>query len=494
MPYLAHFGLKDHPFALTPNTDYYYPTQENANIIASLDFALRRDTGIIKIVGEVGTGKTLLCRLLVNKLIDTDAVAYINAPQADTQSIIRAVCSEFGIAVGSKDASAYTALNRFLVQEHSKGRLAVVVVDEAQHLGKEGLEAIRLVSNLETETSKLLQIVLFGQTELDELLRDPSLRQLNQRVVFSFSTKPLTMFETRNYIAHRIRVSRREGMDYEIFLESALTAIAQASAGIPRIVNILADKSLLVAFSAGSPTVQRAHVREAIKDTPGLFKSSGGWSFSALFGRVFAIRGLMMTAAVAVGLLLASAAGWAWWRHAHIMTGQSLVSGQASTATAQRAIPPVSPTPAPQVQLAAPVQAQTPTPMQTAAPVMPVSPPVSVLPPPQPAVLPPAAAVAPAPPPVAAVAPAPPPVVARAAHHGKRSAHQATHRGKSARSAKGQGSAPSVATAPATVGAAPSASPASPESAAPAPQAAPVEPVIVVPAQVHPGVYPSSPR
>ena len=131
MPYLAHFGLTDHPFALTPNTDYYYPTQENANIIASLDFALRRDTGIIKIVGEVGTGKTLLCRLLVNKLIDSDAVAYINAPQADAGSIIRAVCREFAIDDAAVEESPYAALNRFLVDEHAKGRMAVVVVDTA---------------------------------------------------------------------------------------------------------------------------------------------------------------------------------------------------------------------------------------------------------------------------------------------------------------------------------------------------------------------------
>ena len=136
MPYLAHFGLKDHPFTLTPNIDYYYPTQENANIIASLDFALRRDTGIIKIVGEVGTGKTLLCRLLMNKLVDTDSVAYINAPQADAASIVRRICEEFGIDLRAEDGSPYPALNRFLIDEHAKGRLAVVVVDEAQHLGK----------------------------------------------------------------------------------------------------------------------------------------------------------------------------------------------------------------------------------------------------------------------------------------------------------------------------------------------------------------------
>ncbi|PKU26512.1 ExeA family protein [Telmatospirillum siberiense] len=314
MPYLAHFGLQDHPFSLTPNVDYYYPTQENTNIIASLEFALRRESGIVKIVGEVGTGKTLLCRLLINKLIETEAVAYINAPQADAQSIILTVCEEFGVSPAG-DISPYAALNRFLVEEHARGRLAVVVIDEAQHLGKSGLEAIRLVSNLETERSKLLQVVMFGQTELDELLRDPALRQLNQRVVFSFSTKPLTEAETRRYVAHRLKVSRRQGVDYDIFNEEALTTIARRSGGIPRVVNIIADKSMLVAFSEGSPTVRRAHVLEAIKDTPGLVTGGGfDWTWlKACFG-AFGRR------AVVVSLLAALAAGvggWFAWSATH---------------------------------------------------------------------------------------------------------------------------------------------------------------------------------
>ena len=271
MPYLAHFGLKEHPFTLTPNIDYYYPTQETANIVASLDFALHRDSGIVKVVGEVGTGKTLLCRLLMHKLEANERVAYINAPQADAKTIVRMVCDEFGIeADPNQDGPPFAALNKFLVETHEAGKLAVVVVDEAQHLGPEGLEAIRLISNLETERSKLLQIVLFGQTELDELLADPSLRQINQRIVFSFNTQPLSVAEAKRYIAHRIQVSRQPGITYDLYADAALELIARRSGGIPRVVNILADKSLVVAFSEGSPTVQKEHAQSAIEDSPSL--------------------------------------------------------------------------------------------------------------------------------------------------------------------------------------------------------------------------------
>ncbi len=274
MPYLAHFGLEEHPFTLTPNVDYFFPTQEHANIIASVEFALRRDSGIIKVVGDVGTGKTLLCRLLVRKLVDTDSVAYINAPRADARSIVLAICEEFGLKVDENAETAYTTLNRFLVEEHAKGRMVVIVVDEAQHLGREGLEAIRLVSNLETETSKLLQIVLFGQTELDELLRDPALRQLNQRVVFPLTTKPLTEAETKNYVTHRIRVSRRSGIVYDVFSPRALDTIAARCGGIPRVINIVADKALLSTFAEGAPVVQPKHVVEALTDSASLLPAA----------------------------------------------------------------------------------------------------------------------------------------------------------------------------------------------------------------------------
>jgi MSHA biogenesis protein MshM len=337
MPYLAHFGLRDHPFSLTPDVDYYYPTQENANIIASLHFALRRDCGIVKIVGEAGTGKTLLCRLLVNTLIEKrETIAYISAPQADERSVVMAICEEFGISAEAAGASPHAALHQFLVDEQAKGRLAVVIVDEAQRLGKEGLEAIRLLSNLETDKRKLLQIVLFGQTELDALLTDPALRQLNQRVVFSFSTKPLTMAETKRYILHRIKVSHGDMGNGDVFTAPALEAIAQNSQGIPRIANVLADKSLLVAFSEGAPIVQRWHAREAVKDTRdlashrGLVSSFAWWATGV--GRRQAL-GIALTI-----VLLAGALG-AW----HALQREPEKGAAAAASPALLAVPAVVP-------------------------------------------------------------------------------------------------------------------------------------------------------
>jgi len=385
VPYLAHFGLKEHPFTLTPNIDFYYPTQETANIVASLDFALHRESGIVKVVGEVGTGKTLLCRLLMHKLEASERVAYINAPQADAKTIVRMVCDEFGIESDAKqDGPPFAALNRFLLDTHEEGKLAVVVVDEAQHLGPEGLEAIRLISNLETERSKLLQIVLFGQTELDELLADPSLRQINQRIVFSFNTQPLSVAEAKRYIAHRIQVSRQAGITYDIYADAALELIARRSGGIPRVVNILADKSLVVAFSEGSPTVQKAHAQSAIDDSASLVTgpavSIPGWRPG---WRGVAAAGLALTA-------IAAGAGGAYLMRGHVQP--------APAAAAPAPVEPVSaPAPAP-VPTAAPQEAPTPAPVPAAAP--------APAPSPAPAPLPPPAAAAP---PVPAPAPVAPP-------------------------------------------------------------------------------------
>ncbi|MEQ9448819.1 MAG: AAA family ATPase, partial [Rhodospirillaceae bacterium] len=204
MPYLAHFGLREHPFTLTPNTNQYFPIDKHVEIIQSIQFGIARNTGILKVVGDVGTGKTMLCRLLLRKLVESnDAVAYLNAPQVDPESLVSLVCAEFGLETGSR-AQMMQALNTFLLEQHALGRNSVLIVDEAQALGPAGLEAVRLLSNLETERNKLLQIVMFGQSELDELLSRPELRQINQRIGFSFNTGPLTMAEAKHYMTHRV--------------------------------------------------------------------------------------------------------------------------------------------------------------------------------------------------------------------------------------------------------------------------------------------------
>jgi MSHA biogenesis protein MshM len=291
MPYLAHFGLKEHPFTLTPNTNQYFPIDKHVEIIQSIQFGIARNTGILKVVGDVGTGKTMLCRLLLRKLVGSnDAVAYLNAPQVDPDSLVTLVCAEFGLETGSKP-QMLQALNTFLLEQHALGRNAVLIVDEAQALGPAGLEAVRLLSNLETERNKLLQIVLFGQSELDDLLQRPDLRQINQRIGFSFATGPLSTAEAVHYINHRIKMSRVDGIDFPIFTEGAMELLAQSASHVPRVINILADKSLLVAYGAGSIQVNEKHAEGAIDDSPQIAKPvriRRGWVRRVLIGVVAA--------------------------------------------------------------------------------------------------------------------------------------------------------------------------------------------------------------
>jgi len=291
MPYLAHFGLREHPFTLTPNTNQYFPTEKHTEIIQSILFGIARNTGILKVVGDVGTGKTMLCRLLLRKLVGSnDAVAYLNAPQVDPESIVTLVCAEFGIETGSR-SQMLQGLNTFLLEQHALGRNAVLIVDEAQALGSAGLEAVRLLSNLETERSKLLQIVLFGQSELDELLQQPNLRQVIQRIGFSFNTGPLNMAEATHYISHRVRTSRVDGIEFPIFSDSAMETLASAASFVPRVINILADKALLVAYGDGAIQVSEKHARDAVKDTPQLTRGAKGrrrWPRSVWYGIIAA--------------------------------------------------------------------------------------------------------------------------------------------------------------------------------------------------------------
>lgn len=291
MPYLAHFGLKEHPFTLTPNTNQYFPTEKHTEIIQSIVFGIARNTGILKVVGDVGTGKTMLCRLLLRRLVGTnDAVAYLNAPQVDPESIVALVCAEFGIEAGSR-TQMLQGLNTFLLEQHALGRNAVLIVDEAQALGASGLEAVRLLSNLETERSKLLQIVLFGQSELDDLLQQPNLRQINQRIGFSFNTGPLAMAEATHYIAHRVRTSRVEGIAFPIFADSAMERIAAAARFVPRVINILADKALLAAYGDGAIQVADKHVLGAVADSAQLVAGAGArrlWPRSVWYGIIAA--------------------------------------------------------------------------------------------------------------------------------------------------------------------------------------------------------------
>ena len=380
MPYLAHFGLREHPFSLTPNTERYFPTSGKTQVLQSLEYGIRRSSGIMKVVGDVGTGKTLLCRLLLRQLTaaqdgDASGIAYLNAPQAEGDPLIALVCHEFGVPAGDR-AAMLRGLNEFLLARHAARHDTVLVVDEAQALGPAGLETIRLLSNLETERAKLLQIVLFGQPELDDLLARPDLRQINQRIAFSFDSVPFSRAEIGAYVKHCLRVSRVDGVAYDIFEPKALDEITRASAGVPRVINILCDKALLIAYGEGARSVTRAHARGAIADSPTIV---GGGAGAAASGKA----GWAWAAALAL-LLGLGGAGWYWAGDRVVEAVAPLIAPQPAPA------PPAEPLPAP-----------------PAEPVTPPTSPAAPLPTPEPA---PQPAPQPAPEPAAQPEPEPEPV------------------------------------------------------------------------------------
>lgn len=264
--YLEHFGLNRAPFGLTPQTQFYFPTERNQQNLLALLTAIERGEGIIKITGEVGTGKTLMCRMLLAELQDKVALAYLAIPASHPSALFAALLHELGGHCHAHE-EPQAALQRHLLEITATGRKAVLVVDESQAYGREGLEALRLLSNLETESHKLISIVLFGQPELDEILAEHELRQLRQRITFSFTTQPLTFRESVDYLRFRLEhASESRIRALNVFTTPALYLVGRAARGIPRLLNIVADKALLHAFGRGASRVDRRDVRAALDD------------------------------------------------------------------------------------------------------------------------------------------------------------------------------------------------------------------------------------
>ena len=273
MPFLDHFGLREYPFSLTPDPFLFFPSAHAQAMLDALVFALRRGDGLLKVVGGVGTGKTMLCRMLLEKLAGTPVnSAYLNAPMAASAAQMPlTVMREFGLEPSPDAASDDTVarqLRDYLLREHGQGRANILIIDEAQALGAAGLESIRLLSNLETDRHKLLQIVLFGQTELDELLRRREMRQVAQRLNFSFTTQPLTADATADYVRFRLERCAKSGTQRVHFAPAALRRLARVSGGLPRVINLLCDKALLAAFAEGNAIIQPRHIRAAQREMP----------------------------------------------------------------------------------------------------------------------------------------------------------------------------------------------------------------------------------
>ena len=267
--YEQHFGLARAPFALTPDTGFFYRNEAHVEALDVLRVALDSGEGFIKVTGEVGTGKTLLCRLLLNGLDASWVTAWVPNPYLDPDALRRAVADELRVALGPspRQHTVVRKLQERLIELAGQGQRVAVVIDEAQALSDESLEALRLLSNLETETRKLLHVVLFGQPELDERLGQPGLRQLRQRIGFAYRLPALDAEGVGLYLQHRLAVAGYSGRP--LFSGAALRLLHRASGGIPRLVNVLAHKSLLLAYGRGLRDVSLAEVRLAVRDTEG---------------------------------------------------------------------------------------------------------------------------------------------------------------------------------------------------------------------------------
>lgn len=267
--YLKHFGLSELPFRITPDTSFVFANRHHQEALNTLLLALQEGEGFIKITGEVGSGKTLLCRRLLQSLGNEWTTAYLPNPSLDPDTLFLAIAEELGVkdAVGLDHFHLVRRINRALLDVARAKKRVVVCIDEVQAMPLPTLEALRLLSNLETEKRKLVQIVLFGQPELDDRLRRPEIRQLLQRITFHCRLKGVEKTEIGNYVEHRLRVGGYRGDP--LFTARALRALFRASDGMPRLINILAHKALLSAFGEGVGRIDVKHVRLASKDTEG---------------------------------------------------------------------------------------------------------------------------------------------------------------------------------------------------------------------------------
>ena len=268
MNYLRHFGLREPPFGITPDTSFFYPCRSTQEALNTLLVAVANGEGFLKIVGEVGTGKTLICRKFLGTLDSSWLSAYIPNPKLEPRTLLLAIGEELGVP-DNMQVDQYHLLKgitRALLNLARQRRRVVLCMDEAQAMPIETLETLRLLTNIETEKRKLLQVVLFGQPELDRKLESESIRQLRQRITFQHYLSAFDEYEMQAYVAHRMAVAGYLGGP--LLSAGALRLLHRASQGVPRLVNILMHKSLLLVFGEGGNEVARHHVRLAAQDTP----------------------------------------------------------------------------------------------------------------------------------------------------------------------------------------------------------------------------------
>lgn len=273
--YEEFFGLSETPFSLTPNTHFFLKSRTHQQGLEMLLVALDNREGFIKVSGEVGTGKTLLCRKLLNALDDKYVTAYIPNPYFSAETLYCMVADELGASISHADEGksiteerhvlALKQINESLIHYAEQGKQVVLIIDEAQAMPEDTIEALRLLTNLETESNKLMQVVLFGQPELDDMLNQNNMRQLQQRITFQHKIAPFTREDIEHYISHRMILAGYNGG--RLFDVKAISLLTKASGGIPRLINILCHKSLMLAYGQGQRCVSAKYMKAAIEDT-----------------------------------------------------------------------------------------------------------------------------------------------------------------------------------------------------------------------------------
>jgi general secretion pathway protein A len=333
--YTSFFGLQEKPFAITPDPRYLYLSERHAEALAHLLYGINEAGGFIQLTGEVGTGKTTVIRSLLEQLPGHADVALILNPRVTPAEFLLTICEELHIPVPEPGRGSTKTLmdllGRYLLETHARGRRVVLIVDEAQNLGTETLEQVRLLTNLETATTKLLQIILIGQPELRELLDRPELRQLAQRITGRYHLSPLSQVESAGYVKHRMRVA---GATAEAFTPGSLREIHRLSGGIPRVINVVCDRALLGAFTREDHRVGASFIRQAA---------------SEVYGRPIPAPWLRWVTAGTVVASLALLAFGAWTYLDHRSAAPAARSAQATTsevkptaATQQVATPAVA--------------------------------------------------------------------------------------------------------------------------------------------------------
>ena len=264
--YLEHFGLTEPPFRITPHTDFFFAGANRGATLDALLYAVTHDEGIVKISGEVGSGKTMLCRVLIERLPTQVTIAYLSNPSLSRADILYAIADELRIELpeNARASAVLRSLQDHLIRLYGEGRRVVVLIDEAHAMPAETLEEIRLLSNLESNHSKLLQLVLFGQPELNDILARPDMRQLKERITHNFPLEPLVRDDIAEYMEFRMRAAGYRGPN--VFSPSSIKIITKYSQGLTRRINMLADKALLAAFSENTHQITAKHVRAAVKD------------------------------------------------------------------------------------------------------------------------------------------------------------------------------------------------------------------------------------